>query len=75
MRIILEFDSAMKPILAKMLSSSMNKIRQPSFIEKTKASRSDYMAAFTLMTKLDVELNTGHGDNVILKGDSDDWSS
>lgn len=62
MKITLEFDDSLKPMLAKMLSPAIDKMRLQSSKEKAMRdgiSRADYMATYSLLTKLDFELNMG----------------
>lgn len=62
MKITIEFDDKLKPILAKMLSPAMDKARNPSKQAEDEIFKKDYLAALEVLTKLDFELNMGKGD-------------
>jgi len=53
MKITLEFDDDLKPVMAQLLAPAFDKMHKPKDVI---IPRKEYLAAFTMLTKLEFEL-------------------
>lgn len=60
MKVTLEFDDRLKPVLGKYLSPAINKMRPPYSKkmqkEIEKLGRNEFMAVYSMLIQLDIEL-------------------